>query len=91
MSGVPALDLRVDRFGERRLIGGKWDEPKLIGLAYAWERATKLRRPPTFRPTVPESAKSGIPKVTSSEDAERRLRQLTESTTIERRTLQPTR
>ena len=71
-------------------IGGQWDEPTLIGLAYAWERATKLRKPPTFRPTVPKSAKSGIPKVTSSEDAIRRLERMTDSTP-DRRTLSPTR
>ncbi len=56
-------------------IGGKWDEPKLIALAYAWERATKLRKPPTFRSTVPESAKQGFPQVMSTADALRRLEQ----------------
>ena len=29
-------------------IGGRWDEPKLIGLAYSWEQATHVRVPPTF-------------------------------------------
>lgn len=62
-------------------IGGKWDEPKLIALAYAWERATKLRKPPTFRSTVPESASSGLPKVMSLDDAKLRLRQMTSSST----------
>jgi amidase len=28
--------------------GGAWSEPKLIKLAYAYEQATKHRRPPTF-------------------------------------------
>ncbi|HEY8438930.1 MAG TPA: amidase [Candidatus Limnocylindrales bacterium] len=28
--------------------GGRWDEPKLIGLAYSWEQATHVRVPPTF-------------------------------------------
>lgn len=33
-------------------IGGAWSEPTLIKLAYAYEQATKLRRPPTFAPTA---------------------------------------
>ena len=32
--------------------GRAWSEPKLIALAYAYEQATKHRRPPTFAPTV---------------------------------------
>jgi amidase len=30
-------------------IGGRWDEPGLISLAYAFEQATHVRVPPTFR------------------------------------------
>ena len=33
-------------------IGGRWDEPELIGLAYDFEQATQVRVPPTFIPTI---------------------------------------
>jgi amidase len=33
-------------------IGGRWDEPRLIGLAYAFEQATRVRVPPAFIPTI---------------------------------------
>jgi amidase len=32
-------------------IGAKWDEPALIGLAYAFEQASAVRTPPRFLPT----------------------------------------
>jgi amidase len=32
--------------------GAAWSEPALLGLAYAFERATKMRRAPGFLPTV---------------------------------------
>ena len=32
--------------------GRAWSEPTLIKLAYAYEQATKHRRPPTFAPTA---------------------------------------
>ena len=33
-------------------IGGRWDEPELIALAYAFELATQVRVPPQFIPTI---------------------------------------
>lgn len=33
-------------------IGRRWDEPKLLALGFAFERATRVRRPPQFLPTL---------------------------------------
>ena len=33
-------------------LGRAWSEPTLIRLAYAYEQATRHRRPPTFAPTA---------------------------------------
>ena len=33
-------------------IGGRWDEPELIGFAFDFEQATKARRAPQFLPTL---------------------------------------
>ena len=35
-----------------QLLGRAWAEPKLIGLAYAYEQATKRRRPPVSAPPL---------------------------------------
>jgi len=42
-------------------IGRRWDEPKLIGLAYDYEQATHVRVPPTFIPTIGNALFPGVP------------------------------
>lgn len=32
--------------------GGRWSEPTLVSVAYAFEQATKARKAPTYRPTL---------------------------------------
>ena len=39
-------------------IGGRWDEPRLLALAYAFEQATMVRVPPQFIPTIGDDAAS---------------------------------
>jgi amidase len=48
---VPAGDVRGLPVGIS-FIGRAWSEPRLIALAYAYEQATKHRRPPQFKPNV---------------------------------------
>jgi amidase len=38
-------------------VGRAWSEPTLLKLAYAYEQATKHRRPPTFAATVNTATK----------------------------------
>ncbi len=42
-------------------IGGRWDEPELLGYAYDYERATKVRKPPRFIPTIGDALFPGAP------------------------------
>jgi len=48
---------------------GRWDEPKLVSLAFAIEQATHARRPPKFLPTLPptmslQTAPAAEPSIT---------------------------
>jgi amidase len=49
------LPLGITFFGRR------WAEPKLIGLAYAYEQATHVRVPPQFIPTIGDALFPGVP------------------------------
>ena len=42
-------------------IGGAWSEPTLIKLAYSYEQATRMRRPPAFAPTA-DTPNDGHPR-----------------------------
>jgi amidase len=42
-------------------IGGRWDEPQLIGYAYDYEQATHVRVPPQFIPTIGDALFPGVP------------------------------
>jgi amidase len=48
--------------------GGRWDEPKLIALAYAFEQATKVRVPPQFIPTIGIDDASASAKATAPQE-----------------------
>jgi amidase len=42
-------------------IGGPWAEPELLGFAYDYEQATKVRVPPQFIPTIGDDLFPGVP------------------------------
>jgi amidase len=42
-------------------IGSRWDEGRLIGLAYDYEQATHVRVPPQFIPTIGDALFPGLP------------------------------
>jgi amidase len=52
-------------------IGGRWAEPKLLGLAYDYEQATKVRVPPQFIPTIGDDLFPGVPNPPAPAHAQR--------------------
>jgi amidase len=42
-------------------IGGRWDEPELLGLAYDYEQASQVRVPPQYVPTIGDALFPGVP------------------------------
>jgi amidase len=54
-------------------IGGRWAEPELLGLAYDYEQATKVRVPPQFIPTIGDDLFPGAPNPTLQVRAQRQL------------------
>jgi len=52
-------------------IGGRWAEPKLLGLAYDYEQATHVRVPPQFIPTIGDALFPGVPNPAAQLRAQR--------------------
>jgi amidase len=62
ISGYPDITVPEGYVGELPIgvsfMGGRWDEPTLIGLAYAFEQATHVRVPPQFLATTTLASES---------------------------------
>ena len=67
---VPAGDIAGLPIGIT-FIGGRWDEPNLIGLAYDFEQGTHARVKPTYIPTIGDALFPGVPNPASTLRPER--------------------
>ncbi len=56
-------------------IGGRWAEPKLIGLAYDYEQATHVRVPPQYIPTIGDALFPGVPNSSQAQALRQRATQ----------------
>ncbi len=65
VSGYPDITVPAGHDGGLPIgitfIGGRWTEPKLLGLAYDYEQATHVRVPPQFIPTIGDALFPGVP------------------------------
>ena len=61
ISGYPSITVPAGYYRHLPVgvsfIAGRWSEPRLIALAYSWEQATRVRRPPHFLRTIGGSAR----------------------------------